>query len=291
MQTYRITKEKYPYLLQQIKSPPPYLEVAGEIPSDEYKFLCVIGSRTHSSYGKEVCMSLIKGLENYPIVIVSGLAIGIDSLAHRAALEANLKTIAVPGSGLSAKVLHPPSRRNLAKEILNGGGTLISPFEPHQPATKWTFPARNRIMAALSHATLIIEARENSGTLITADSVSQFDRDMLAVPGPITSELSYGPHSLIRDGATAITSSRDVLEALGLLDGNDISGNFQLPLLDGLSPDEQIVINQLKFGPQPSSEIIEKCSLSANHFNIIASQLELKGLICEKSGRYRIVSL
>jgi predicted Rossmann fold nucleotide-binding protein DprA/Smf involved in DNA uptake len=124
--THRITPEKYPWLLQQIEPMPKFLEVAGTIPPDDQKFLCVVGSRTPSSYGIETCRKLILELHGQPVVIISGMAIGIDSIAHEAAIDAELKTVAFPGSGLSPGVLYPPSRRHLAKRIIDSGGALIS---------------------------------------------------------------------------------------------------------------------------------------------------------------------
>jgi len=153
-----ITSDQYPYLLKQISQLPKYLDVIGTIPSDENRFLCVIGARKHTSYGKEVCERLIAGLAGYPIVIVSGLALGIDSVAHAAALKAGLKTIAFPGSGLNEQVIYPEEHKPLAKQIVAAGGALVSPFARDQIGVYWSFPTRNRLMAGISHAVLIIEA-------------------------------------------------------------------------------------------------------------------------------------
>ena len=142
-----LTKEQFPELLREITDPPKKLFIKGELPSEEMKFLCVVGSRKYSPYGKEVCRTLIEGLKGYDVVIVSGLALGIDAIAHEAALEVGLTTIAVPGSGLGDKVLHPSTNRNLAKRILDAGGALVSEFEEDFKATYYSFPQRNRIMA------------------------------------------------------------------------------------------------------------------------------------------------
>ncbi|MES3005459.1 MAG: DNA-processing protein DprA, partial [Patescibacteria group bacterium] len=132
------------------------------------KFLCVVGSRQYTSYGKELCISLIKSLAGRPVIIISGLALGIDGIAHQTALDVGLPTIAVPGSGLHPNVLYPRSHLHLAEKIIEKGGLLASEYEPQIRASPWSFPMRNRIMAGLSHAVLIIEAEENSGTLVTA---------------------------------------------------------------------------------------------------------------------------
>ncbi len=179
------------------------------------KLLCVVGSRDCTPYGKEVCERLVAGLAGFPITIVSGLALGIDSIAHRAALEAGLATVAVPGSGLDPRAIYPPGHARLAEEILVAGGCLISEFPPLENARPYFFPQRNRIMAGLCHATLIIEAEAGSGTLITARLTLDYNRDLLAVPGSIFSDFSVSCHDLIRDGATPITSPVDLLRALG----------------------------------------------------------------------------
>jgi len=211
-----IYKEEYPITLKNMKSPPNKLQVRGQfgMPQDQ-KYLCIVGSRSWTSYGQESVHSIISGLKGYPISIVSGLAYGIDSISHVAALEAGLHCIAFPGSSLEWDQIYPPEHVGLAQTIVERGGALVSEWEPGYPTGKWTFPARNRLMAGLSHAVLIIEAAHKSGSLMTAKYAEDFDRDVLAVPGPIDSPQSYGPHMLIRRGAALISSSFDVLEALG----------------------------------------------------------------------------
>jgi len=152
-----MNESKIPKLLQEIPDTPKKLYMIGEFPDQEKNiFLTVIGSRKFTSYGKSVCEKLIAGLAGYPIVIVSGLALGMDGIAHRAALENNLTTIAIPGSGLDESVLYPASHKNLARDILKNGGCLISELEPQQKAAPWTFPQRNRIMAGLTKQQEII---------------------------------------------------------------------------------------------------------------------------------------
>lgn len=343
MNIQKIQKEKYPFLLRQITQLTPEMDIIGTLPTDDHAFLCVVGSRSYSNYGKDSCRKLILGLRGYPIVIVSGMAIGMDSFAHEAALEAGLTTISFPGSGLDPSVLYPSSSRQLAKRIIAAGGALISRFPSLQLATDWTFPSRNRLMAGISHATLIIEARRGSGTLITAKYAEEFNRDVLAVPGPIDSELSYGPHMLIRRGATPITSSQDILEALGftetsryddddaralrlygslpkekklrprkidldtknrqtdtldLNNENTLSkrvSSIQLqrqPTIDldqfVLSPDERSICNLIMNESLSATDIIDQTSLPVSLFNITISGLEMKGLIRENDGKFRI---
>jgi DNA processing protein len=219
----RITFNQYPLLLRQISNPPKFLDIAGaDIPIDEYKFLCIVGARNHSEYGEEVCKYLISGLKGYPIVIVSGLALGIDSIAHQSALETGLRTIAIPGSGLDESSIYPPTHINLAKKIIESGNTLISPFEPNQQSAIWTFPSRNRVMAGISHATIIIEGRVGSGTLLTANHALEFNREVMIIPGSIFSETTYGPLSLLKEGAIPITSPKEILATLGLLSQREL---------------------------------------------------------------------
>src|SRR3989344_2850683 len=178
-----LNKKDWPPLLKQINDPPKTLNYAGQIPDYERKFLCVVGSRKYTSYGKEVVNSIISDLRGFPITIISGLALGIDSIAHRTAMKNGLPTIAVPGSGLSPRALQPQSHLRLAEEIVRSGGTLMNEFDPNFKATHWSFPQRNRIMAGLSNATFVIEAEKKSGTLITARLAIDYNRDVLTLPG------------------------------------------------------------------------------------------------------------
>ena len=147
---------EFPALLREIPDPPEQLFIRGTYPSEDYIFLCVVGSRKYTPYGKSACQSLLSGLRGYPIAIVSGLALGIDAIAHEAALTAGLPTVAVPGSGLQDSVLYPRTNFGLAQRILKAGGALLSEFPPEHEARPENFPQRNRIMAGLSHATLVI---------------------------------------------------------------------------------------------------------------------------------------
>ena len=168
--------------LLEIPEPPKQLYIEGTLPPPNTVLLAVVGSRKYSSYGREACEELIAGLAGSPISIVSGLAIGMDTIAHKAALGAGLHTIAFPGSGLDRKVLHPRSNIHLAGQIVKSGGALVSEYEPTFPAAVYTFPRRNRIMAGLVKAVLVIEAGEKSGTRITARLATEYNREVLAVP-------------------------------------------------------------------------------------------------------------
>jgi DNA processing protein len=290
MQVKKIYKDQYPYLLRQITQLPISMDIIGDMPGDENKFLCVIGSRLHSLYGIDVCKKIIQGLAGYPIIIVSGLAVGIDSAAHEAAIDAGLKTISFPGSGLSPAVLYPRSKRRLAQRIVDEGGALISKFPYDQGIFDWTFPARNRLMAGIAHAVLIVEGGEGSGTLGTAQYAVDFNRDVCAVPGSIFSPLSYGPHKLIREGATPVTCSEDVLQALGFdtyltnSDGHNIPNYAELDL----SATQRKIISHLEREPLSATELVLKTSLNITEISIDLSKLEIKQLITEREGKYRI---
>ncbi len=202
--------------LQQIPQVPDRLYYKGALPPIDTPLLTVVGSRRYSSYGKQVVADLINGLQGYSVGIVSGLARGIDGLAHEAALLANLYTLAVPGSGLDYSVLYPSQHRGLAERIIEHGGGLMSELPPTTKAARWTFPQRNRLMAGLATATLLIEATEKSGTLITARLAADYNRELFVVPGNIYAPGSLGVHQFLKLGATPITTSADIIDLLSL---------------------------------------------------------------------------
>lgn len=269
----------FPPLLREIADPPKQLYLRGVLPAAPMKYLAVVGSRRYTPYGRQACEQLIRGLRGQPIAIVSGLALGIDGIAHEAALASGLTTVAVPGSGLDDRVLYPASHRDLAKRILAAGGALLSEFEPLSKPRPESFPQRNRIMAGLAHAVLVVEAEVKSGTLITARLAAEYNRDVLAVPGPIGSPTSTGPHLLLKKGAALIAESADILEALGL---RGEAPQHTLPL--DLSHDECAIIELLRT-PQTRDDLIAQSGLPATTANIILTSLELKGLIAERMGK------
>lgn len=279
-----LNENEFPELLKEIPQLPQRLFCAGTMPSPEHKLLAVVGSRKHTSYGKEVCEKLISELRGYPISIVSGLALGIDSIAHRTALANNLHTIAIPGSGLDPKILYPSSHIRLAEEIVSSGGALLSEFENTFQATPWSFPQRNRIMAGISAATLVIEAEQKSGTLITSRLATEYNRIVFTVPGSIFSKNSEGPHMLIRLGATPVTEGKDILQELGF--AIETNENKKLDYGD-LSPEEERVVNLLH-NPLSRDDIIRASGLPTHHINSILTALEIKGVIIESMGEIRL---
>ena len=253
-----LPKKDFPPLLNEINDPPKSLRIVGEIPQTE-KYLAVVGSRKYSEYGKAVCEKLIEGLRGYPITIVSGLALGMDSIAHRAALKAGLPTIAIPGSGLDEKAIYPSTHLNLAKEIVESGGCLLSEFEPDFKATNWSFIQRNRIGAGLSDAVLLIEAEEKSGTLTTARLATDYNREVLVVPGNISSPTSKGTNELL-----APKEPKEIVVDL---------------------PDEEYFIFKLLSEPKSKEELAMLCEKPISEVNILVSMLELRGLIKEVDGK------
>lgn len=286
MQIKKLPKNKFPKALLEIPQPPENLWIIGEMPSDENLiYLCVVGSRKFTSYGREACEKIITGLKGYPIVIVSGFAMGIDTIAHKKAMQMGLQTIVFPGSGLSAEAMYPKTNVRLMNEIVESGGCLISEFEPDFKATQWSFPMRNRLMAGISKAVLIIEAEEKSGTLITARLTTEYNRDLLVVPGSIFSSNSKGTNRLIRQGATPVTCAEEVLEALGFEQEKD--EEKQQRLFQDLSPEEKKIVDLLR-EPVSRDDLIRAMKMPIPTANAMLSVMEIKGLIKEELGELRL---
>lgn len=275
--------EEYPELLGQIPEPPKQLRFEGTLPPRDNKLLAVVGARKFSPYGREICEELIAGLAGEPITIVSGLALGIDSIAHRAALRHGLHTLAIPGSGLDRQVIHPRSHAPLADEIVEEGGGLMSEYDDLMPSGVWAFPRRNRIMAGMCHATLVIEAESKSGTLITSRLATEYNREVGAVPGPHHSPTSDGPHMLIRLGAALIRDKNDLLELLGLPRKDEPPTLMEI---EDLTSEEKVFIKLLD-NSCPRDELIRKSKLDTGSASAILSLLEIKGLITEEMGEVR----
>src|SRR3990167_7805347 len=181
MEIKKLPKNKFPKALLEIPQPPEDLLIIGELPPENLIYLCIVGSRKFTSYGREACEKIIAGLKSYPIVIVSGLAMGIDAIAHKKALSVGLKVLVFPGSGLSREAMYPKTNAELAEEIIKNGRGRVSEIEPGFQTSLSGFGKRNRLIAGISKATLIIEAEERSGTLITARLTTEYNRDLLVV--------------------------------------------------------------------------------------------------------------
>ncbi len=280
----KLKPEEFPKPLLEIPQPPRTLYIKGKLPPSGYIYLAIVGSRKYTSYGRDICKNLIHGLKGYPIVIVSGLALGIDSIAHRAALDAGLITMSFPGSGIDDSVLHPRSNIALAREIVESGGCLISELDPKWKATLYSFPQRNRLMAGISKAVLIIEAEERSGTLITARMALDYNRDVLAVPGSAFSSNSRGTNTLIRQGATPVTTSEEILEALGFEVKKDKMSDKDKYIDCG--KDEMKIIEILR-EPVERDDLIRMSGMDIATANALLSIMEIKELIKEELGEIR----
>jgi DNA processing protein len=287
---FEISLADIPVLLKEIPNPPKKLYARGKISalSDEKKFLCIVGSRRNSQYGKDITEKIISGLQGLPVVIVSGLALGIDSIAHEAALAAGLATIAVPGSGLADETLHPRSNYDLSQKILDAGGLLISEWSADVKARPQLFPQRNRIMAGMSHAVLVVEAGDKSGTLITSRLALDYNRDVFAVPGEVFNPNSFGPNNLIKEGALLVRDGYDVASGLGLEKylQSDLEANTQMNL-PILSEEERVVVDYL-YAPLSQGALIRALPFTIEKSNSLIMMLILKGLIKENAGILRI---
>ena len=283
-----ILRESYPPTLANMKYPPRRLYYRGRFPAPVgHRYLCVVGSRKWTSYGRDAVNKVISGLKGYPITIVSGLAIGIDSIAHVAALNAKLHCVAFPGSSLDWDSIYPREHLDLARRIVAGGGALVSRWDIGYETGKWAFPARNQLMAGLSHATLIVEAAEHSGSLMTADHSTEFNRDVFAIPGPIFSPTSYGPHMLIRHGAALISSSADLLKELGFEPSgieNDREG--QLRKLDEAS---LMIVKALTNEEANTDDLTERTGLRLAVLNEKLSYLEMEGMVKNDDGVMHLI--
>ncbi len=284
MEIRTLAREEWPDALVEIPGPPESLWLRGALPPPETKLLAVVGSRALSPYGREACTRLVQGMAGRPVSIVSGLALGADACAHRAALAAGLHTIAIPGSGLDDSVIAPRTNAKLAQEILAAGGALLSENEPFTKPAPWLFPSRNRLMAGLAHAILVIEAGEQSGTLITARLAGEYGRELLVVPHRIGDPHGYGHHRFARLGATVVTESSHILLALGIEDPLERNRSESSPA--GISAIEKRVWDLLET-PLTRDEILRADSARAGELLTALISLELNGYAQEAYGLWR----
>ncbi|HUY62783.1 MAG TPA: DNA-processing protein DprA [Candidatus Paceibacterota bacterium] len=281
MKIRELPRGEWPAPLLEIPQPPERLWLAGMLPPPGTKLLVVVGSRALSPYGRAACEGLIMGLAGYPVSIISGLALGTDACAHRAALAAGLHTIAIPGSGLDESVIYPRTNLGLAYDILAKGGALLSEKEPsHKPWLK-EFPSRNRIMVGLADAVLIIEAGRKSGTLITARLAGEYNRELLCVPHRITDPHGVGPHLFIRLGAALAAEPVHVLEALGI-PPRETPAERPAPALEGAEAAVWALLEE----PRTRDELLRANGAPGETLTALAA-LEVRGLIREELGAWR----
>ena len=275
----KLRRAEFPELLRQIHDPPRalFLRGAGDVDLLARRAVAIVGARACSPYGAQVARMLGRELAAAGLVVVSGLARGVDGEAHRGALEAEGLTVAVLGCGIDRD--YPAAHAELGRRIRERG-LIVSEYEPGVEPAPWRFPARNRIIAGLAAATVIVEARERSGALITADFALEDGREVFAVPGEITGSLATGTNRLLRQGATPLTSAEDVLELFGLA----ASQRRQAP---SVGANAGAVLGQLADGAATADELARATGLEPGPLAAALAELELVGLATEAAGRYR----
>ncbi len=273
---------EFPARLRAVHDPPPGLFVRGDAPLRllEQPSVAVVGARACSAYGTAVAASLGRELAAAGVVVVSGLARGIDAAAHRGALETGV-TVAVLGCGIDRD--YPRAHAVLAAQIA-AGGLIVSEYPPGVEPAPWRFPARNRIVAGLARAAVVVEARERSGALITADFALDEGREVLTVPGEITSQLSKGTNALLRLGATPVTCAADVLDAIGV----DPPPAPEPPALAGPAAQVRAIVAD---APAAADELIRRTGLSAGELAAALAELELLGLVAQAKGYFVSLSV
>ena len=277
-----IEDKEYPINLKETYDPPAILYYKGDIKAFLRPMIAIVGSRKSTKYGIEATEKIVKELAIVPVCIVSGLALGIDSIAHKAALSNKITTIAVLGNGLDT--IYPPSHYNLAREIIANNGLIISEFPINTPTYPAHFPMRNRIIAGLSRGVVIIEAISSSGSLITAKAGLAYDREIFALPHSIFSPTGIGPNNLIKNGAIPIWSGYQILDELkikyNLLDNNQFK-------LDNV---EQKIVNLLYEKALIIDDIVNGLNLDISLVTAKLVMLEMKGIVVNMGGRYSIKS-
>jgi DNA processing protein len=269
----------YPPLLAELYDPPAGLYLRGGPPEIlAQTSVAIVGARSCSPYGAQVARELARDLASAGVVVVSGLARGVDGEAHRGALAAGGLTVAVLGCGIDRD--YPRAHADLARRVAESG-LIVSEYEPGVEPSPWRFPARNRIVAGLARATVVVEARRRSGALITADFALELGRDVFAVPGEITAGLSEGTNDLIRQGAIPLLAAADVLETLG------IEPRATRGPPTGLSPEAEAVWGALRSGALSLDEISRTTGVGAAEVAVTLTELELAGLVAGADGVYR----
>lgn len=279
--------EAYPELLKKIKNPPFLIYIKGdntilraslsraEARDSNNITIAVVGTRKVTSYGREVTQLLTQELVVAGCVIVSGLALGVDAIAHKTTIDSGGKTIAVLGSGID--ICHPSSNQLLYNSIIQGHGAIVSEYPLGEPPSKGSFPSRNRIIAGLSQAVVVTEGAEDSGALITANDAFKNNRKVFAVPGLITSSLSKGPFKLLQKGATLVTSAKDILDELGL--GTKGQRDKVRKEIKGETKEEQKIIDLLQNESLHFDDIVKKTGFASSELGILLSLMEVKGIV------------
>lgn len=263
---------KFTQITASIALVPKRLYYIGELPAERRPTVAIVGTRKPTAYGREVTAQIAGELARRGVVIVSGMALGVDGIAHRAALEAHGTTIAVQGNGLAR--LYPSTHQQLGQDIIKGGGAIISEYEPDVPARDFQFLERNRIVSGLSDAVLITEAAAHSGTLNTAKHALEQGKEVFVVPGNITSPLSAGCNALLKQGATPVTSAEDILEVIA---PQLLTPQIQLALGD--NPLQTKIVQLLSAGIRDGDELQRLADSDASQFAGELTMMEINGII------------
>ena len=277
----------YPKRFENLSGMPYALYYTGEEPQNESLAIAIVGARRCSSYGENMTLKFAARLAENGIRIISGMALGIDGMAHRAALNVQGSTVAVLGGGVD--VCYPKEHRGLYRDLIKKGG-ILSEYPPGTVPKAWHFPARNRLISALADVVLVMEAKERSGSLITADMALEQGRDIYALPGPVTEPLSCGCNRLIRQGAGILLNEEDLLEELqirGLLREKKPCGEKEKNKIK-LESVENLVYSKLGLYPRGLEEIQKETQLAAQELIGTLVSLQLKGYIREKSKNYYV---
>lgn len=276
--------DNYPRMLKQISDPPAVLYYKGDLfGCNLERTVAVVGSRKTTYHAKEAVSKILSELSGTDICIVSGLAAGIDTSAHTAALENNLKTIGVIASGFD--FIYPTSNKNLYEKIEKGGGAVVTEYYPTFQPLKFRFPQRNRIVSGLSYGTLVAEASLKSGALITANLCLEQGRELMCIPGLISNPNTEGIYKLLKNGATLVTQAQDILEALNW----EIKPAEQLKInLEGLSSTEEKILDAIEVEEKNADEIALETKIDIDELLTTLTTMELKGIIKQVTGdRYK----
>ena len=276
-----IFDKEYPAQLKELPDAPAILYVKGDVDILKLPSLAIVGSRKFTQYGKLMANKLAKDVSDAGLVVVSGLALGIDAVAHQATLEVQGKTIGVLGCGLNQ--IYPIANSNLAKEVVNTGGVIISELSPGTPPLKQNFPARNRIIAGLSLGTLVIEAAEESGSLITALSALEYNREVFAVPGNVNSETSIGTNRLIQKGAKLVINADDIFDELNI----EVKSNQQkAKALAPRTDEEEMILELISRDGAVIDKIVQQSGLNIIVISTTLTIMEMKGMVENVGGIY-----
>lgn len=267
----------YPTLLTSISDPPDLLFYKGRLSGQEERSISIVGSRRETRYGRNQAHTIARDLAANGIVIVSGLARGIDTAAHMGALDAGGRTIAVLGSGLSN--IYPQENKELAERILQGGGAIISELPPAAEPLAFHFPVRNRIVSGLSHGLLLVEAREKSGTLITLGHALEQGREVFALPGEVDAPGSLIPHQIIREGARLCTCAQDILEDMGWQTPGTAQAEQISLRFEGLSGEQGLIADSLQDEQKSFDELQTATGLSTSELNTHITLMEMDGIL------------